>query len=165
MDKKMTICFIGCGRFAKFFVPLFKAHPVVEKVYVCDQIRERAEQYSKEFDVEIIETFEDALASEDAASEAAQTFANIIVVKEGSEFTLDVDTMIMSIGTSPNPLIRTTTPGLDANKHGCIVTQGENGLTSREGVYAGGDANYAASAVGFSHPVDLSKITSVKLRF
>lgn len=65
MDKKMTICFIGCGRFAKFFVPLFKAHPVVEKVYVCDQIRERAEEYSKEFDVEIIETFEDALASEE----------------------------------------------------------------------------------------------------
>ena len=65
MDKKMTICFIGCGRFAKFFVPLFKAHPVVEKVYVCDLIRERAEQYSKDYDVEIIESFEDALASEE----------------------------------------------------------------------------------------------------
>ena len=62
------------------------------------------------------------------------------IVKEGSEFVLDIDTMIMALGTSPNPLIRSTTPGLEANKHGCIVTQGEDGLTSREGVYAGGDA-------------------------
>ena len=69
------------------------------------------------------------------------------VVKEGSEFTLDVDTMIMSIGTSPNPLIRTTTPGLETNRHGCIVTNGEDGLTSREGVYAGGDAVTGAATV------------------
>ena len=69
------------------------------------------------------------------------------VVKEGSEFTLDIDTMIMAIGTSPNPLIRSTTPGLEANKHGCIVTQGEDGLTSREGVYAGGDAVTGAATV------------------
>ena len=44
------------------------------------------------------------------------------IVKEGSEFTLDIDTMIMALGTSPNPLIRSTTPGLDTNKHGCIIT-------------------------------------------
>lgn len=69
------------------------------------------------------------------------------VVKEGSEFTLDVDTMIMSIGTSPNPLIRSTTPGLEANRHGCIVTNGDDGLTSREGVYAGGDAVTGAATV------------------
>ena len=69
------------------------------------------------------------------------------VVKEGSEFTLEVDTMIMSIGTSPNPLIRTTTPGLETNRHGCIVTNGEDGLTSREGVYAGGDAVTGAATV------------------
>jgi len=69
------------------------------------------------------------------------------VVKEGSEFILDIDTMIMSIGTSPNPLIRSTTPGLDTNKHGCIVTQDEAGLTSREGVYAGGDAVTGAATV------------------
>ena len=69
------------------------------------------------------------------------------IVKEGSEFVLDIDTMIMALGTSPNPLIRSTTPGLDANKHGCIVTQGENGLTSREGVYAGGDAVTGAATV------------------
>ncbi len=69
------------------------------------------------------------------------------VVKEGSEFTLDVDTMIMAIGTSPNPLIRKTTPGLETNKKGCIVTDGENGLTSREGVYAGGDAVTGAATV------------------
>ncbi len=69
------------------------------------------------------------------------------VVKEGSEFTLDVDTMIMAIGTSPNPLIRSTTPGLETNRHGCIVTNGEDGLTSREGVYAGGDAVTGAATV------------------
>ena len=69
------------------------------------------------------------------------------VVKEGSEFVLDVDTMIMSIGTSPNPLIRSTTPGLETNKHGCIVTNGDDGLTSREGVYAGGDAVTGAATV------------------
>ena len=69
------------------------------------------------------------------------------VVKEGSEFTLDVDTMIMSIGTSPNPLIRSTTPGLETNRHGCIVTNGDDGLTSRQGVYAGGDAVTGAATV------------------
>jgi glutamate synthase (NADPH/NADH) small chain len=53
----------------------------------------------------------------------------------------------MSIGTSPNPLIRSTTPGLDTNRHGCMITQGEDGLTSREGVYAGGDAVTGAATV------------------
>ena len=62
------------------------------------------------------------------------------VPKEGSEYILDVDCVIMSIGTSPNPLIRSTTKGLQTNSHGCILTQDETGLTSREGVYAGGDA-------------------------
>ena len=69
------------------------------------------------------------------------------IVKEGSEFELECDTMIMSIGTSPNPLIRSTTPGLDTNKHGCIITEEETGLTSREGVYAGGDAVTGAATV------------------
>ncbi len=69
------------------------------------------------------------------------------IVKEGSEFVLDIDTMIMSIGTSPNPLIRSTTPGLDTNKHGCIITKDDSGLTSREGVYAGGDAVTGAATV------------------
>ncbi len=69
------------------------------------------------------------------------------IAKENSEFVLDVDTMIMAIGTSPNPLIRSTTPGLETNKRGCIVTDGENGLTSREGVYAGGDAVTGAATV------------------
>ena len=69
------------------------------------------------------------------------------IVKEGSEFELDVDTMIMAIGTSPNPLIRSTTPGLETNKHGCIITEEETGLTSRAGVYAGGDAVTGAATV------------------
>ena len=69
------------------------------------------------------------------------------IVKENSEFTLDIDCMIMSIGTSPNPLIRSTTPGLETNKHGCIVTNGDDGLTTRPAVYAGGDAVTGAATV------------------
>ena len=69
------------------------------------------------------------------------------IVKEGSEFVLDVDSVIMSIGTSPNPLIRSTTPGLDANNRGCLITKDEKGETTREGVYAGGDAVKGAATV------------------
>ncbi|MBQ9534685.1 MAG: NADPH-dependent glutamate synthase [Clostridia bacterium] len=65
---------------------------------------------------------------------------------EGSEFTLDVDCVIMAIGTSPNPLIRSTTSGLETQKWGGIITD-ENGKTSREGVYAGGDAVTGAATV------------------
>ncbi len=64
-----------------------------------------------------------------------------------SEFVLDTDCVVMSIGTSPNPLIRNTTKNLETNKHGCIVTQDDSGLTSREGVYAGGDAVTGAATV------------------
>ena len=66
---------------------------------------------------------------------------------ENSEFELEVDCMIMSIGTSPNPLIRSTTPGLETNKRGCIITNGDDGLTSRTAVYAGGDAVTGAATV------------------
>ena len=69
------------------------------------------------------------------------------IEKKGSEFELEVDTMIMALGTSPNPLIRTTTPGLDADRRGCIITNGDDGLTSREAVYAGGDAVTGAATV------------------
>ena len=55
--------------------------------------------------------------------------------------------MIMSIGTSPNPLIRSTTPGLEADRRGCLIVRGESGLTTREGVYAGGDAVTGAATV------------------
>ncbi len=65
---------------------------------------------------------------------------------EGSEFVLDVDTVIMAIGTSPNPLIKDTTPGLEINSHGGIIVN-EDGLTSREAVYAGGDAVTGAATV------------------
>ncbi len=69
------------------------------------------------------------------------------MVKEGSEFTLPMDEVIMSIGTSPNPLISSTTPGLDINKWGCIVADEATGLTSRKQVYAGGDAVTGAATV------------------
>ena len=69
------------------------------------------------------------------------------VEKKGSEFEIEVDSVIMAIGTSPNPLIRSTTPGLEANRHGCLVTEGESGKTSREGVWAGGDAVTGAATV------------------
>ena len=65
---------------------------------------------------------------------------------EGSEHVLDVDTVIMAIGTSPNPLIKNTTKGLEVNNHGGIIVN-EAGLTSREGVYAGGDAVTGAATV------------------
>ena len=69
------------------------------------------------------------------------------IVKEGSEFVLDVDCVIMSIGTSPNPLIKDTTDGLDVNRRGGIIVEEETGLTSRDGVYAGGDAVTGAATV------------------
>lgn len=68
------------------------------------------------------------------------------VEKVGSEFTLDVDCVIMALGTSPNPLIKSTTEGLETQKWGGIIAD-ENGLTSREGVYAGGDAVTGAATV------------------
>ncbi len=69
------------------------------------------------------------------------------VVIPGSEFTIDVDTVIMSLGTSPNPLISSTTKGLETNRWKCIVADEENGATSKEGVYAGGDAVTGAATV------------------
>ncbi len=69
------------------------------------------------------------------------------IVKENSEFKIPVNTVIMSLGTSPNPLIRATTPGLETNRWGCIVTNGDDGKTSRDGVYAGGDIVTGAATV------------------
>ncbi len=66
---------------------------------------------------------------------------------KGSEFVMDVDTVIMSLGTSPNPLISSTTKGLETNKRKCIVAEEGTGLTTREGVYAGGDAVTGAATV------------------
>ena len=65
----------------------------------------------------------------------------------GSEFTLDVDTVIMSLGTSPNPLISSTTKGLETNRRKCIVAEEQNGQTSKAKVYAGGDAVTGAATV------------------
>lgn len=69
------------------------------------------------------------------------------VVIEGSEFEMEVDTVIMSLGTSPNPLISSTTEGLEVNKWKCIVADEEFGKTSKGGVYAGGDAVTGAATV------------------
>lgn len=68
------------------------------------------------------------------------------VVKENSEFELDADCVIMALGTSPNPLIKSTTKGLETEKWGGIITD-DNGLTSREGIYAGGDSVTGAATV------------------
>lgn len=68
------------------------------------------------------------------------------VEKAGSNFVIEADCMIMAIGTSPNPLIRSTTEGLDTNRKGCLITD-ENGKTTREGVFAGGDAVTGAATV------------------
>ena len=69
------------------------------------------------------------------------------VVKADSEFVMELDTVIMSLGTSPNPLISSTTEGLEVNKWKCIVADEETGCTSKEGVYAGGDAVTGAATV------------------
>ncbi len=69
------------------------------------------------------------------------------VAIEGSEFVIDVDTVIMSLGTSPNPLISNTTKGLEINRRKCIVAEEATGKTSKEGVYAGGDAVTGAATV------------------
>lgn len=66
---------------------------------------------------------------------------------KGSEFVIDVDTVIMSLGTSPNPLISSTTKGLEINNHKCIIATEDTGATSKEGVYAGGDAVTGAATV------------------
>lgn len=68
------------------------------------------------------------------------------VEKKDSNFVLDVECMIMAIGTSPNPLIRSTTEGLETNRKGCLIAD-ENGATTREGVFAGGDAVTGAATV------------------
>ncbi|MBQ8247700.1 MAG: NADPH-dependent glutamate synthase [Lachnospiraceae bacterium] len=65
----------------------------------------------------------------------------------GSEFVIDVDAVIMSLGTSPNPLISSTTEGLEVNKWKCIIAEEDNGKTTKEGVYAGGDAVTGAATV------------------
>ncbi len=65
----------------------------------------------------------------------------------GSEFVIDVDTVIMSLGTSPNPLISSTTKGLEINKRKCIIAEEDCGKTTKEGVYAGGDAVTGAATV------------------
>ena len=67
---------------------------------------------------------------------------------KGSNFVIDADAVIMSIGTSPNPLIRTTTEGLQTNKRGCLIVKEDDGVTTtREGVFAGGDAVTGAATV------------------
>jgi len=68
-------------------------------------------------------------------------------VKPGSEFVLELDTVIMALGTSPNPLIASTTKGLETNRHRCIIVDEETMMTSKEGVFAGGDAVTGAATV------------------
>ena len=73
MNKKITVAIIGCGEFAKHFVPLFKNHPTVKKVYVCDLNKEKAQQYSENYDVKIIESFEKAISSSEITAIAIFT--------------------------------------------------------------------------------------------
>ena len=66
---------------------------------------------------------------------------------EGSEEVIDVDTVVVAIGQTPNPLIRKTTKGLDTNKRGCIIADEDTGKTSKDHVYAGGDVVTGAATV------------------
>ncbi len=96
---------------------------------------------SKNGTVKAIECVEMTLGEPDASGRRRP------IEKAGSEFTLDVDCVIMSIGTSPNPLIKDTTEGLEVNSRGGIIVTEETGETSKEGVYAGGDAVTGAATV------------------
>ena len=69
------------------------------------------------------------------------------IEKKGSNFTIDVDCVIVAIGNSPNPLIRTTTKGIEANRRGCLIVEEDTMRTTRQGVYAGGDAVTGAATV------------------
>ena len=69
------------------------------------------------------------------------------IVKKGSEHIIDVENVVVAIGTSPNPMIKSTTTGLETKKWGGIIAEEETGLTSRQGVYAGGDAVTGAATV------------------
>ncbi|MFT4143103.1 MAG: NADPH-dependent glutamate synthase [Mobilitalea sp.] len=69
------------------------------------------------------------------------------IEKKDSEFILELDTVIMSLGTSPNPLIASTTEGLKTNRHGCIIAEEQTGITSKDGVFAGGDTVTGAATV------------------
>jgi glutamate synthase (NADPH/NADH) small chain len=69
-----------------------------------------------------------------------------LIVKQGSDFEIPCDVVIMALGTSPNPLLKSTTKGLETNRRGCIVAD-ESGATTREGVFAGGDAVTGAATV------------------
>lgn len=69
------------------------------------------------------------------------------IEKKGSNFTLDVDCVVIAIGNSPNPLIRITTPGIEANKRGCLIVDEDSLKTTRDGVYAGGDVVTGAATV------------------
>ena len=85
--------------------------------------------------------------SERTAANAAKCANGYGQEKTGSDFKLDVDCVIMALGTSPNPLIKSTTAGLETQKWGGIIAEEATGLTSREGVYAGGDAVTGAATV------------------
>jgi len=73
MDNKMRVAIVGCGEFSQHFIPLFQMHPVVEKVFVCDLIKERAEKYSEKFGVEIVKDFDEILSREDINAVAVFT--------------------------------------------------------------------------------------------
>lgn len=73
MNKKITIAIIGCGSFARHFVPLFKNHPTIEKVYACDLITSKADEYSEKFDIEIVDSFETVIAKNDITAVAIFT--------------------------------------------------------------------------------------------
>jgi len=73
MDNKMRVAIVGCGEFSQHFIPLFQMHPVVEKVFVCDLIKERAEKYSEKFGVEIVKDFDEIVSREDINAVAVFT--------------------------------------------------------------------------------------------
>ena len=109
----------------------------IEFKLLCNPVRVLSDENGK---VTAIECIRMELGEPDASGRRRPVEIN------GSEFLLPVDTVIMALGTSPNPLIRTTTSGIEANKRGCLIVD-ENMKTTKEAVYAGGDAVTGAATV------------------
>ena len=82
-----------------------------------------------------------------ALSEPDSSGRRGVTAIENSDFEIEADTVVIAVGTSPNPLIRMTTPGLEVNRHGCVIVKEDGVSTSREGIFAGGDTVSGAATV------------------
>ena len=129
--KTMNVAVIGCGSFAQCFVPLFQAHPTVDKVFVCDLDDTKAKNYKEKFNTEIIPTFEEAIAREDERVFYGGMLLNTEIVAKEQEATLLVNprptqeefvkysfpSKTMEYMASGTPVMTTVLPGMPREYH------------------------------------------------